>query len=59
MPPFLGGGSSMIKTVTIESSTYADVPARFEAGTPMIGEAIARGAAVTYLMDIGTGQYRR
>ena len=52
MPPFLGGGS-MIKTVTIESSTYADVPARFEAGTPMIGEAIALGAAVTYLMDIG------
>jgi cysteine desulfurase/selenocysteine lyase len=52
MPPFMGGGS-MIKTVTIESSTYADVPARFEAGTPMIGEAIALGAAVTYLMDIG------
>lgn len=52
MPPFMGGGS-MIKTVTIESSTYADVPARFEAGTPMIGEAIALGVAVTYLMDIG------
>jgi cysteine desulfurase/selenocysteine lyase len=52
MPPFMGGGS-MIKTVTIDSSTYADVPARFEAGTPMIGEAIALGVAVTYLMDIG------
>ena len=52
MPPFLGGGS-MIKTVTIEVSTYADVPARFEAGTPMIGEAIALGHAVDYLSRIG------
>ena len=52
MPPFLGGGS-MIKTVTIEVSTYADVPARFEAGTPMIGEAIALGHAIDYLDAIG------
>ena len=52
MPPFLGGGS-MIKTVTIEVSTYADVPARFEAGTPMIGEAIALGHAIDYLEAIG------
>jgi cysteine desulfurase/selenocysteine lyase len=52
MPPFLGGGS-MIKTVTIEASTYADVPARFEAGTPMIGEAIALGHAIDYLTGIG------
>jgi cysteine desulfurase/selenocysteine lyase len=52
MPPFLGGGS-MIKTVTIEASTYADVPARFEAGTPMIGEAIALGHAIDYLTSIG------
>lgn len=52
MPPFLGGGS-MIKTVTIEQSTYADIPARFEAGTPMIGEAIALGAAVDYLSALG------
>jgi cysteine desulfurase/selenocysteine lyase len=52
MPPFLGGGS-MIKTVTIEVSTYADVPARFEAGTPMIGEAIALGHAIDYLEGIG------
>jgi cysteine desulfurase/selenocysteine lyase len=55
MPPFLGGGS-MIKTVTIEATTYADVPARFEAGTPMIGEAIALGAAVDYLTAIGMEQ---
>ena len=52
MPPFMGGGS-MIKTVTIEVSTYADVPARFEAGTPMIGEAIALGHAIDYLDAIG------
>ncbi len=52
MPPFMGGGS-MIKTVTIEVSTYADVPARFEAGTPMIGEAIALGHAIDYLNGIG------
>ena len=52
MPPFMGGGS-MIKTVTIEVSTYADVPARFEAGTPMIGEAIALGHAIDYLEGIG------
>ena len=52
MPPFMGGGS-MIKTVTIETTTYADIPARFEAGTPMIGEAIALGAAVDYLTHLG------
>jgi cysteine desulfurase/selenocysteine lyase len=52
MPPFLGGGS-MIKTVTLRQTTYADVPARFEAGTPAIGEAIALGAAVDFLSDVG------
>ncbi|NJM07999.1 cysteine desulfurase [Candidatus Gracilibacteria bacterium] len=52
MPPFLGGGS-MIKIVELEQSSYADVPARFEAGTPAIGEAIALGAAIDYLNEIG------
>lgn len=52
MPPFLGGGS-MIKTVGRYETTYADVPARFEAGTPAIGEAIALGEAVDFLTDIG------
>lgn len=52
MPPFLGGGS-MIKVVELETSSYADVPARFEAGTPAIGEAIALGAAIDYLSDVG------
>lgn len=52
MPPFLGGGS-MIKLVEDNQSTYADVPVRFEAGTPAIGEAIALGEAVDYLNSIG------
>jgi cysteine desulfurase/selenocysteine lyase len=55
MPPFLGGGS-MIKTVTLHETTYADVPARFEAGTPAIGEAIALGEAVDFLSEIGMDQ---
>ncbi|MEM6425071.1 MAG: SufS family cysteine desulfurase [Cyanobacteria bacterium P01_H01_bin.119] len=52
MPPFLGGGE-MIAEVSLEGSTYADLPHKFEAGTPAIGEAIALGAAVDYLMNIG------
>ncbi|NOK60666.1 MAG: cysteine desulfurase [Chloroflexi bacterium AL-W] len=52
MPPFLGGGS-MIKTVDLHTATYADVPARFEAGTPAIAEAIALGEAVDYLQRLG------
>lgn len=52
MPPFLGGGS-MIKIVEFAQSTYADVPARFEAGTPAIGEAIALGEAVDFLTEVG------
>jgi cysteine desulfurase/selenocysteine lyase len=52
MTPFLGGGE-MIADVFLEHSTYADVPHKFEAGTPAIGEAIALGAAVDYLMGIG------
>ncbi len=52
MPPFLGGGS-MITVVELQQSSYADVPARFEAGTPAIGEAIALGAAIDFLTSIG------
>jgi cysteine desulfurase/selenocysteine lyase len=52
MPPFLGGGE-MIADVFLDHSTYADVPHKFEAGTPAIGEAIALGAAVDYLTSIG------
>ncbi|MEU4377939.1 cysteine desulfurase [Micromonospora echinofusca] len=52
MPPVLGGGS-MIETVTMARSTFAAPPARFEAGTPPIAEAVALGAAVDYLGSIG------
>ncbi|MGI5214741.1 cysteine desulfurase [Plantactinospora sp. CA-290183] len=52
MPPVLGGGS-MIETVTMTGSSYAPPPARFEAGTPPIAEAVALGAAVDYLSGIG------
>jgi cysteine desulfurase/selenocysteine lyase len=52
MPPFLTGGS-MIRRVEIEATTFADIPMRFEAGTPNIAEAIGLGAAVDYLERIG------
>jgi cysteine desulfurase/selenocysteine lyase len=52
MPPFLGGGE-MIAEVTIERSTYADVPHKFEAGTPMIAQAPALAAAIGYLTEVG------
>ncbi len=48
MPPFLGGGS-MIRKVGREGTTYADVPARFEAGTPAIAQAVGMGAAIEWL----------
>jgi cysteine desulfurase/selenocysteine lyase len=52
MPPFLGGGS-MISRVTTEGFEPADVPAKFEAGTPPIVPAIGMGAAIDYLEAIG------
>src|SRR5205807_3472632 len=52
MPPFLAGGS-MIETVTLSGTTYAAPPARFEAGTPPIAEAVGLAAAVDYLSAIG------
>jgi cysteine desulfurase/selenocysteine lyase len=52
MPPVLTGGST-IKTVTVERTTFADPPMKFEAGTPPIVEAVGLGAAVDYLSGIG------
>jgi cysteine desulfurase/selenocysteine lyase len=57
LPPFMGGGG-MIRKVSIERSTWADVPARFEAGTPSVGDAIGLGVAVEYLQAIGMSQVR-
>ena len=52
MPPFFGGGE-MISEVYFDHSTYGELPHKFEAGTPAIGEAIALGAAIDYLNSIG------
>ncbi|MGD1907486.1 MAG: SufS family cysteine desulfurase [Leptolyngbyaceae cyanobacterium] len=52
MPPFLGGGE-MIADVFLDHSTYAELPHKFEAGTPAISEAIMLGAAVDYLSRLG------
>lgn len=52
LPPYQGGGD-MIKHVTFEKTTYADVPLKFEAGTPAICEAIGLGAAVAWVSKIG------
>ncbi|MGN6607324.1 MAG: cysteine desulfurase [Jatrophihabitans sp.] len=52
MPPFLGGGE-MIETVDMSGTTYAAPPHRFEAGTPMIAEAIGLGAAIDYVTGVG------
>jgi cysteine desulfurase/selenocysteine lyase len=52
MPPFIGGGS-MIRKVSKELITWADLPAKFEGGTPAIGEAIAFGEAVRWLDELG------
>ena len=52
MPPWQGGGA-MIDRVTFERTTYAPPPARFEAGTPAIAEAIGLGAAIDYVSAIG------
>ena len=52
MNPFLGGGE-MIREVSVEASTYAGLPFKFEAGTPAIAEAIGMAAAANYLTAIG------
>ena len=51
LPPYQGGGD-MIKTVTFAKTTYADPPARFEAGTPNIAGAVGLGAAIDYLRGL-------
>jgi cysteine desulfurase / selenocysteine lyase len=58
MPPFLGGGS-MIEVVTMAGSTYAPAPERFEAGTPVISQAVALAAACDYLDAVGLDRVAR
>ena len=57
MPPWLGGGH-MIKRVGRDESSYMEPPARFEAGTSAVAEAIGLGAAVDFLSEIGMGAVR-
>ena len=52
MEPFMGGGE-MINTVSMESSTWNDIPYKFEAGTPNFAQAVGLGAAIDYLENIG------
>ncbi|MFN8126382.1 MAG: cysteine desulfurase [Candidatus Nanopelagicales bacterium] len=58
MPPFITGGS-MIRTVTMEGSTFADPPQRFEAGVPMISQAVGLAAATDYLRDVGMAEVQQ
>ena len=55
MSPFMGGGE-MIRTVSLNNSTWNDVPWKFEAGTPNIAQAIGLGAAIDYINSIGMDQ---
>lgn len=57
MPVFQGGGE-MIKEVTLERTTYADLPYKFEAGTPNIGDAVVLKAALDYVSEIGKASIR-
>jgi cysteine desulfurase/selenocysteine lyase len=57
LPPFLGGGE-MIESVSMERSTFAAPPHRFEAGTPMIAQAVALGTAVDYVSGLGIENIR-
>jgi cysteine desulfurase / selenocysteine lyase len=52
MPPYQGGGD-MIRSVTLERSTWAPLPAKFEAGTPMIAQVMGLGAALDYVSPLG------
>ena len=58
MPPFLAGGD-MILTVSLEESTWNDVPHKFEAGTPNIADVIAFGSAIDYLEKLGMAAVRQ
>jgi cysteine desulfurase / selenocysteine lyase len=52
LPPWQGGGN-MIRNVTFEETTYSDAPAKFEAGTPTVADAVGLGAALDYVQRFG------
>ncbi len=57
MPPFMGGGE-MIKEVTFEKTTYADLPYKYEAGTPNIGDTVALKSALDFINETGKDAIR-
>ncbi|MCC6943095.1 MAG: SufS family cysteine desulfurase [Thermomicrobiales bacterium] len=57
MPPYMGGGS-MIRKVTLDGTTFADIPARFEAGTPAVADQVGLAAAADYLTAVGLDAIR-
>ena len=57
MNPFLGGGE-MIRNVSLERSTWAGVPYKFEAGTPSVADAVGLGASIDYLIELGMDNVR-
>jgi cysteine desulfurase / selenocysteine lyase len=58
MPPYMGGGS-MIREVHLDHSTWADLPEKFEAGTPSVADAVGMAAAAVYLSDLGFDAIRQ
>ena len=54
MPPYQGGGE-MIKDVTFERTTYNELPFKFEAGTPAVGDVLGLGTAIDFISQIGIG----
>ena len=52
MPPYQGGGE-MIKDVTLERTTYNEIPYKFEAGTPSVGDVLGLGTAIDFMISIG------
>ena len=52
LPPYQGGGE-MIETVTFEKTTYNQLPYKFEAGTPSVGDVVALGRAIAFMQEIG------
>jgi cysteine desulfurase/selenocysteine lyase len=57
MPPYMGGGS-MIRKVTLDGTSFADIPARFEAGTPAVADQVGLAAAADYLTAVGLDAIR-
>ncbi|MCA9835153.1 MAG: cysteine desulfurase [Thermomicrobiales bacterium] len=58
MPPYQSGGS-MIRKVTLEKTTFANLPHKFEAGTPSVGDVVGLGAAISYLQGLGFADIAR